>query len=199
MKIMKFAAPLIICLVVLDLAYSKPKKPDVPAVFENAHYVYVESMDGDLFRPDLFPEDRQAISDVQDSLREWKRYVLSADRSGADLVFVVRKGRLAAGQLHGGISGGPRTQPGQPSQPGQPGSPQFPQQGTSTEIGARSEVGPPEDILRVYTQNDGHLKTIVWDRSEEAGLDAPAVQLVRQLKVAVDRAYPVTPPKPKKP
>ena len=196
MKTWKLAAPLTLGLLVLNLAQAKPKKPDVPAVFENAHYVYVESMDGDLFRPDLFPEDRQAISDVQDSLREWKRYVLSADRSGADLVFVVRKGRLAAGQLHGGISGGPRTQPGQP---GQPGSPQFPQQGTPTEIGARSEVGPPEDILRVYTQSDGHLKTIVWDRSEESGLDAPAVQLVRQLKVAVDRAYPVTPPAPKKP
>jgi hypothetical protein len=199
MKIWKWIGPLTLCLLVLNLAQAKPKKPDVSAMFENAHYVYVESMDGDLFRPDLFPEDRQAITNVQDSLRDWKRYALTANRNEAELVFVVRKGRLAEGQLHGGISGGPRAQPGQPGQPASPGSPQWQQQGTSTEIGARSEVGPPDDMLRVYIQTDGQLKAIVWDRSEEGGLDGPSVQLMRQLKVAVDRAYPVTPPAPKKP
>lgn len=196
MKVLKFAAPLILCLLVLNLAHSKPKKPDVSAVFQNARYVYVEAVDGDIFKPGLFPEDRQAIYDVQDSLRDWNRYVLTVQRDQADLVFVVRKGRLAEGQLRGGISAGPRPQPGQPAGPG---SPQAPRQAPGTEVGARAEVGPPDDTLRVYTQNEGQLKAIVWDRSQDGGLDAPAVQLVRQLKAAVDRAYPPTATPAKKP
>jgi hypothetical protein len=189
MKATKFAAPLALCLLVLNLAHSKPKKADVPAVFENAKYVYVEAIDGDSLRPGLFPEDRQAIFDVQDSLRQWKRYALTVNRADADLVFVVRKGRLAAAQLQGGISGGFRPQPGSPQA--------SPTRGT--EVGVRAEVGPPDDLLRVYIQNEGELSAIVWDRSQEGGLDAPGVQLVKQLKAAVERAYPQTPPPPKKP
>jgi|HubBroStandDraft_6_1064221.scaffolds.fasta_scaffold587886_2 hypothetical protein len=35
---------------------------------------------------------------------------------------------------------------------------------------------------------------IVCDRSREGGLDAPGVQLVKQPKAAVERAYPQIPP-----
>lgn len=189
MKTRKFAFAPLLCLLVLNLAPGKPKKPDVPAVFENARYVYVEADDGDIFKPELLPDDRRAISDVQNSLREWKRYALATNRAGADLVFVVRKGRLAAGQLSGGISGASRPQTGSP----QAGPPH------GTEAGVGVEPGPPEDILRVYIQQEGALKAIVWDRSQEGGLDAPGVQLVRQLKAAVEHAYPQTPPPPRKP
>jgi hypothetical protein len=68
-----------------------------------------------------------------------------------------------------------------------------------TEIGARTEVGPPEDLLRVYLQHEGRLTSKVWERSQDGGLDAPAVRLVQQLKDAVERAYPPTPPLPPKP
>ena len=44
-------------------------------------------------------------------MRKWNRYAITINRSEADLVFVVRKGRLAERQLHGGISGGSRPQP----------------------------------------------------------------------------------------
>lgn len=186
MKTMKLAAPLVVGLLVLNLAHGKPKKPDLPAVFQNAKYVYVEAVDGDILKPGLFPEDRQAISDVQDSLREWKRYAITLNRKDADLVFVVRKGRLAAAQVHGGISvGSPQvTGAGTASSPGQT---------RSTEAGARTEVGEPDDMLRVYIQNDGELKAVVWDRTMDGGLDAPSVQLVRQLRAAVEKAYPQQP------
>jgi len=201
MKTWKFAAPLIVCLLILNVAHGKPKKPELPAVFETARYVYVEAEAGDMFKPSLFPEDRQAIADVQDSLRRWNRYALTTNRSEAELVFVVRKGRLAEGQLQGGISGGPvpprgQTQPGQNdpaanSGPGQPrGGPYF---------GAGSEVGPPDDMLRVYIQNEGHRSSKVWDRSMDGGLDAPSVRLMQQLKEAVERAYPQPPPTSNKP
>lgn len=190
MKAWKLAVPLTVCLLVLNLAHSKPKKPDLPAVFQNAKYVYVESVDGDIFKPGLFPEDRRAIADVQDKVREWKRYAIALNREEADLVLVVRKGRLAAAQPHVGVSDGPRSQPRQPGQ--------FPGQGPATEVGVRTEVGEAEDMLRVYIQNNGQLNAMVWDRTMDGGLDAPAVQLMRQLKEAVEKAYPPTAPSPPK-
>jgi hypothetical protein len=194
MKAWKMSAPLILVALGLNLAQSKPKKPDVPAVFQNAKYVYVQAADGDILKPGLFPEDRQAISDVQDSLRQWNRYAIALSPSQADLVFVIRKGRAAAAQAHVGISDGSRSQPGPAQAPGQ-----FPTQGRGTEAGVRSEVGEPDDMLRVYIPNEGKLTSIVWDRTMEGGLDAPSVQLVRQLKAAVEKAYPPSATTTKKP
>lgn len=185
MKAWKLAAPLILLALSLNLAQSKPKKPEVAAVFQNAKYVYVQAADGDVLKPGLFPEDRQAISDVQDSIRNWNRYAIALSPSQADLIIVVRKGRLAGAQGHVGISDGPRTQPGQAQSPGQ-----FPTQGRGSEVGVRSDVGEPDDMLRVYIPNDGKLTSIVWDRTMEGGLDAPSMQLVQQLKAAVEKAYP---------
>lgn len=196
MKVIRLTAPVVVWLLVLGLAQSKPKKPEVSAVFQNARYVYVESIDGDALRPDLFPEDRQAIYDVENSVRDWKRYALTIRRSEADLVFVVRKGRVAAVQPRVGISGGSRTQPGQ--SPNQNPDSNFPNQGGSaTEVGVRSEVGPEQDILRVFTLTpDGKLSGPVWSRELDGGLDAPSVMLMKQLKAAVEQAYPPAPPAP---
>lgn len=192
MKALKLAAPPILFALALSVAHSKPKKSDVPAVFQNAKFVYVQALDGDVLKPDLFPEDRQAIYDVEDSLRAWKRYVIVLNREQADLVFVVRKGRLAAVQPQVGVSTGPRTQPRQ-------GPGQFPTQGTATEVGVRTEVGEPDDMLRVFVQTDGELKNLVWNRMMDGGLDAPAVQLMKQLQQAVEKAYPQQPPAKKQP
>ena len=95
------------CLLLLLLffpgpAQSKKKDPDVPALFRQARYVYVEAVDGDAFNPRLYPEDRQAIADVVTALQAWNRYTLATRRQGADLVFVVRKGRVADANVFGG-------------------------------------------------------------------------------------------------
>lgn len=191
MKAARLALVLSLSLLILNVALAKPKKPDAPAVFKNARYVYVEAVDGDVFNPRLLPEDRQAIADVEDSLRQWNRYALTMNRNEAELGFVVRKGRLASAGLHGGVSAGSRVPPGQ--------SGPVPGQGRTTEVGASGEVGPPDDLLRIQLQDQGQLSTIVWYRSMEGGLDAPAVQLVKQLKAAVESAYPQTPSANKKP
>jgi hypothetical protein len=179
------------------VAPAKTKKSDVSAVFRNATYVYVESPDGDLYRPGLYPADREAIADVQDALRDWNRYALTTRRDQAELVFVVRKGRIANGTLGGNVSLGQPFPPGQtPRGPGQTGptggaAQTGPAGGTGIEAGA--EAGPPDDMLRVYTLNpDGKLSAIVWDRSMTDGLDEPQLMLFRQLKAAVDKAYPNT-------
>jgi hypothetical protein len=190
MKTWKPAVLPILCLLVINLAHSKPKEPGVPAVFQNARYVYIQAEDGDILNPELFPEDRQAITDVEERVREWNRYAITINRREADLVFVVRKGRLAEAQLHGGIFGGSHPQPGQTG----PASAPDTRPTLGTEIGARGGIGPPDDLFRVYLQREGELTSKVWERSEDSGLDAPAVRLVQQLKDAVERAYPPTPP-----
>ncbi|HTB95952.1 MAG TPA: hypothetical protein VK716_03020 [Terracidiphilus sp.] len=178
-------------------AQKKPKKSQVSAVFENARYVYVQAQDGSEFRPGLFPEDRQAIADVEDGLRDWNRYTLTTERNRAELVFVIRKGRLAGAQAGTNVGIGPQ-RPQQNGPPGQ-GPVQDPRQpDPSDSLGARTEVGSDEDALQVYmADSDGHLKAQIWQEVMPDGLDAPGVPLLRHLREAVERAYP--PPPPKKP
>jgi len=187
----KFVALLLVALP--SVAVAKTKKSDVSAVFRNATYVYVESMDGDLYRPGLYPADRQAIADVQDALRDWKRYTLTMRRDQAELVFVVRKGRAASGRIGGPI---PMGQPLPPTQmpghgPGQTGSGPAGSGAGGIETGA--EAGPDDDMLRVYTlSTEGKLGAMVWNRTLTDGLDEPQLVLFEQLKAAVDKAYPST-------
>jgi hypothetical protein len=180
-----------------SVALAKTKKPDVPAVFRNATYVYVESPDGDLYRPGLYPADRQAIADVQDALRDWSRYTLTTQRDQAELVFVVRKGRIANGRIGGPVSSSqplpPNQSPRGSGQTGPAGGPgqTWPGAGAGVETGV--EVGPEDDMLRVYMLNpDGKLSTIVWNRTMTDGLDEPQLVLFEQLKAAVNKAYPST-------
>jgi hypothetical protein len=164
------------------LLQAKDKKPKVPAVFGQAKYVYVEAIDGREFDPNLNPDDRIAIADVRDALDNWKRYILTTSRSDADLVIVVRKGRLASANVdmaprRGQMSGGA-------GQPGQPGS-----MGAGAEIGA--EAGPPDDFFEVCQVNpDGKLSGPLWHQSMPNGLNAPSVMLLVQFEEAVDKAYP---------
>jgi hypothetical protein len=188
----------------LALAQHKHKKHDeVPAAFQYAHFIYVEAADGDALKPGLLPEDRRAIYDVEDSVRDWNRYTLVERRQTADIVLVVRKGRIA--QVRSAISVGPRlpsgvgsvgnTNPNSnpnsnrgPDQLGQPGD----------NVGAAAEVGPENDTLRVYLLDaDGKLAGPVWMREIQDGLDAPEVLLMRELRTAVEHTYPSQPPAPK--
>jgi len=181
MKPFKAIAVVFLLLPPLAAAHKKPKKSSVSAVFEHARYVYVEATDGNEFRPDLYQGDRQAIADVENALNEWKRYVLTTKRDEADLVFVVRKGRLASGDI-GYTQGLP---PGRQAPPGQP------QAGGGWNTGA--ETGPPDDFLEVCQINeDGTLSTPIWIRTMPDGLEAPNLPLFQELKTAVDRAYPLT-------
>ena len=105
---MKFAKSVAIFLAVLaPVSFAKNKKKDtLPAVFSNARFVYVQAEDGDILKPGLFPEDREAIANVQDALKDWNRYALTLHRNDADLIIIVRRGRLASAQLHGGVTAG---------------------------------------------------------------------------------------------
>lgn len=191
MKRFTTIALLLVLVPTLAFAKKKPKKPVVPAIFGQAQYVYVEAIDGDQFNPRLYPPDREAIANVERAIREWKRYVLTFNRQDADLVVVVRTGRLAG--VQGGYSRGtiPGAQVGQPA--GRQGSQTPGARPVSSATTVGGEVGPPDDLLEVCQfESDGTLSAPLWIRTQHDGLDAPDVTLFKQFKEAVDRAYPQT-------
>jgi hypothetical protein len=187
---MRFRSILIVALVLaaaLPFAQAKDKKKKtMPAVFSTARYVYVQAEDGDAFKPGLLEVDRQAIVDAQNALRDWHRYVLVYNTSEADLIFIVRKGRLVSTQVSGtvGTPGGPGPSGQSNPFPGQPRQ-------NAPGYGAGGEVGPPDDYLEVKIQNpQGESSTPIWQRSQPNGLDAPQVPLIRMLRDAVEKDYP---------
>lgn len=182
------ALPLLLMLVfALPATQAKPKKPyKLPAAFNQARYVYVEAEDGQVYDPRLDPYDRQAIGDVDDALYKWKRYAVTTRREDADLIFVVRKGRLAAAKAGVQVgSGGPQAYPNPQGNPG-------PRTAPGNGIALGGEVGPPDDLLEVYERSpDNSRGATLWQRSFADGLNPPDLTLLKQLKDAVERDYPV--------
>jgi hypothetical protein len=89
---------MLIVLLATTLAVAAPKAPKVntpqsvpafPGTLVNARFVYVTSYDGDQFDPNLFPEDRQAISTVQEALQKWGKFILVYEPHQADIILMV--------------------------------------------------------------------------------------------------------------
>jgi hypothetical protein len=181
---MRRSLPLVTLILLAGMSLqAKPKKQAAPpAVFGHATYVYVEAQDGDAFTPGLLPEDRQAIFDVEKAIQDWNRYQLTPRRDQAELIFVVRIGRVASAGAHGGFSTGNHSPNGQIG----PGN----SQGNS--IGGGAEVGPPDDLLWVCSRSpDGTQSAPIWTRSEPDGLRSHSVPLLEELRSEVDAAYPM--------
>src|SRR5258708_38829217 len=73
-------------------AAPKPSTATVPAfpgTLANAQYVYVASYDGDQFDTNLLPEDRKAISSVQNAIQAWGKLTLVYQPSDADIIILV--------------------------------------------------------------------------------------------------------------
>ncbi len=68
---------------------SNAKVPVFPGTLANARYVYVASYDGDQFDQNLLPEDRNAISAVQDAIKKWDKLVIVYRPSDADIIILV--------------------------------------------------------------------------------------------------------------
>src|SRR5579863_3930160 len=107
MRPLKTIALLLVLVPAVSLApkvsLAREKKPNVSAVFRNATFVYVESPEGDIYRPGLYPPDRQAIGDVEDALREWNRYKLTTRRADADIVVVVQRAARGCAARRAGV------------------------------------------------------------------------------------------------
>lgn len=176
-----------------------PKKSEITHIFCPATYVYVRTMDGDVMLPRVLPEDRDAASRVEDQLTKWNRYVLVYEPQQADLIFVVRTGRLATaeghvGAGHGTVIPGSRPAPDPtdasqgPEDPGQ--SPRTPGGvGPNGSLGGGGSIGPPDDLLAVYAKpGNVDAQTPLWEQTMKDGLADPDVPLFQQIRTAVDQA-----------
>ena len=86
------AMSLIVVLAISAAAAPRPsteKAPAFPGTLANARYVYVASYDGDQFNPNLLPEDRNAISSVQNAIQSWGKLTLVYQPSQADIIILV--------------------------------------------------------------------------------------------------------------
>lgn len=171
--------------------HAKNKKLQVPEVFQTAHSVYVESIDGEITKPGLSTAEREAILEVQEAVREWDRYALAPSRDKADLVIVVRKGHAVGDQDHLGLGLHPTMpQPGA-MQPGQERTLQAHPTDQNASVGTGGDDIATQDLFRVYTLNEkGKLKGPVWAREMDGGLNGPTVRLLLELKAAVEITYP---------
>ena len=64
--------------------------PQIPRTLSNARFVYVTAYDGDQFNPNLLPEDRAAISRVQDAIKKWGKLILVYRPQDADIILAVQ-------------------------------------------------------------------------------------------------------------
>ena len=62
-----------------------------PGIFRNARYVYVTSFDGSEWNPNVLPEDRAAIAEVQDAIRSWGHFVVVQEPRDAEMILVVQR------------------------------------------------------------------------------------------------------------
>ncbi len=65
------------------------KTEPFPKTLINARYVYVTAYDGGQFNINLLPEDRQAISAVQDAIQRWGHYIVVYRPDQADMIIAV--------------------------------------------------------------------------------------------------------------
>lgn len=153
-----FLAPLV-------LAKQKPK---LPHLLTNARYVLVTTLDGNTANQRVFPDDRQALTNVQNAIEDWGHYKLAYKRDDADLIFIIRKGRSAATksgiQVHSGS--------------------QWPTPTVSPD--ARGDIGDPLDTLTIYDAHQGIDSPPLWRGRLRDGLNSPDVKLVQQLRTEVE-------------
>ena len=92
MKRFSLMAVTLILAAISATAAPKPgsaQAPVFPGILANARYVYVASYDGDQFDQNLLPEDRNAISAVQDAIKKWDKLMIVYRPSEADIIILV--------------------------------------------------------------------------------------------------------------
>lgn len=176
----KFASALLLCFFIFGLsAYAKD--PALSAQLLQAKYValgyetaqgFIGEFDEEAFiSARILPEDRAALSNVHDALDKWKRYIITVEPREAEMLIVVRSGRIAS--VNGGVRIG--------NIPGVPGGPRG---GVAPVVGG--EAGPPNDYFAVYQSNHGHEGARLWRKTEEDGLVGKNPPLFESFKSEVD-------------
>jgi hypothetical protein len=80
----------VLMLAMLGTAVAKGSVPQLPRILSNARFVYVTAYDGDQFDPQLLPDDRAAISRVQDAIGKWGKLTVVYRPQDADVILAVQ-------------------------------------------------------------------------------------------------------------
>ena len=80
----------IVAVLLFAAAAATATVPPLPRTLANARYVYVTAYDGDQFNPNLLPDDRQAISAVQDAIQKSGKFILVYQPDQTDIVLMVQ-------------------------------------------------------------------------------------------------------------
>lgn len=200
MKCVRFwLFPTAALLLVLTPVFAKDKsKSALNRNITHAQFVMLTTLHGNNFETaKVPPEDIKAFWATEAALKKWGRYTLVYTPDQADLIVVVRAGRVAS--VHGEIPGTdtisigrmPRTDPSDPT-----GAP-VPPIGSES---AGAEVGPSEDMLEIY---DAHLGVMasspLWRKLQASGLTGPEPPLIKELRKEVEAAEKEDADKKKKP
>jgi hypothetical protein len=127
--------------------------------------------------------------DVQNALKDWNRYLVTVKRREAEILVVVRKGRIASvnGSIGGNVGGG-RSESGPHDELGS----NQPKAEGGDEAGVGPEVKGRDDLFFVYLVSpDGSLTGPIWIRRQKDGLDTPDIPLFKQFKEFLDAASKV--------
>jgi hypothetical protein len=78
-----------LALTTLSAAAASGNPPQMPRTLANARFVYVAAYDGDEFDPNLLPDDRAAISRVEDAIQKWGKLTVVYRPQDADIILMV--------------------------------------------------------------------------------------------------------------
>jgi hypothetical protein len=177
-------------LLLLLLHIPAEAKSKIPAELGQATYVALgyETTSGfvsenDLDARSILPQDREALDNVRQALKKWKKYIITTNPDVAEILIAVRSGRVAS------ADGGVRVHRGSI--------------GTTTLGGiVGAEAGPTADYLAVYDADHSGRSTekpdsvfegnhtqegpVLWRGTEEGGLSGSDPSLFELLKKDVD-------------
>jgi hypothetical protein len=177
-------------LLLLLLHIPAEAKSKIPAELGQATYVALgyETTSGfvsenDLDARSILAQDREALDNVRQALKKWKKYIITTNPDVAQILIVVRSGRVAS------ADGGVRVHRGSI--------------GTTT-LGSivGAEAGPSADYLAVYDADHSSRSSersdsvfegnhtqegpVLWRATEQGGLDGDDPSLFERFRKDVD-------------
>jgi hypothetical protein len=146
-------------------------KSQLPKLVVNARYVLVTTSFGDEpANPQITPDDRRAVIDVQDAIKKWGRYTVVYRAKEADLILLVRKGGVAEVRPGVRIHAGSNTP------------------NPSVGPNVYADGGDPQDMIAVYDGPHGVDSPPLWRGRQTDGLVPPEMRLVQELRTKVEAA-----------
>jgi hypothetical protein len=162
-----FTIAMVIALVSPVAAKSKDKKTYFAVQLSRARYVAVVPLQGkDMFSQSS--EDRRAQTEIEDSLREWKRFTVVTNPADADLIIAIHRKNL--GTVKSGPTFGTGKRPG---------------------IVTSETIGTGEDLFEVYLRNndgDPYNSPPLWRYTAPECLASPKVPAFGFFRKAVEDA-----------